>query len=236
VTLWRNAGPTGEGFDTYRAAFWQAAVMEVATGPQGSSPDSPWAVTRQFFAARAAGWERRFPDDGPAFGAAVLALQPLHGGTVLDAGCGTGRALPFLRHAVGPGGRVVGLDLTPEMLAEAVARRGAEADLVQGDVNCLPLPTGSVDAVFGAGLLPHLRDPARGLAELARVTRPAGRLALFHPIGRVALAARHGRVPAADDIRADPAIRVLLRRAGWRVDLVDDGADRYLVVASRDAV
>jgi SAM-dependent methyltransferase len=191
------------------------------------------AATRRFFAARAAGWERRFPDDGPAFAAAVEALRPPTGGTVLDAGCGTGRALPFLRQAVGPAGRVVGLDLTPEMLAEAAATQGAGGGLVQGDVNWLPLPTSSVDAVFGAGLLPHLSDPARGLAELARVTRPTGRLALFHPIGRVALAARHDRMPAADDIRAEPAIRVLLQRAGWRADLVDDGADRYLVVASR---
>ncbi|MGF1432535.1 SAM-dependent methyltransferase, partial [Kitasatospora sp. LaBMicrA B282] len=58
------------------------------------------ARTRDFFAARAAGWEERFPDDGPRYAAAVAELAPPPGGAVLDAGCGTGRALPALRAAV----------------------------------------------------------------------------------------------------------------------------------------
>ncbi len=107
------------------------------------------------------------------------------------------------------------------------------ATLVLADVGQLPLPAGSVDAVLGAGLLPHLTEPAAGLAELARVTRPGGRLALFHPIGRVALAARHGHTPDIDDIRRETAIRELLAQAGWQTDEVDDGKDRYLVIATR---
>nr|MDT0526710.1 SAM-dependent methyltransferase [Streptomyces sp. DSM 41633] len=57
-----------------------------------------------FFTPRAAGWDSRYPDDGPAYGAAVgrHGLRP--GDAVLDAGCGTGRALPALRAAVGPQG------------------------------------------------------------------------------------------------------------------------------------
>jgi ubiquinone/menaquinone biosynthesis C-methylase UbiE len=189
---------------------------------------------REFFALRAAGWEDKFPHDGPAFAAAVAALRPAAGETTLDAGCGTGRALPVLRHAVGTCGRVIGLDLTPEMLAEADRRgRRVVGDLVLGDVRRLPLPDGCVDATLSAGLLPHLPSPLLGLAELARVTRVGGRLALFHPIGRAALAARHGRRPDPDDTRAEPAIRALLAQTGWAVELVDDGADRYLVIATR---
>ena len=75
------------------------------------------AETRAFSPRRAATWEARFPDDDPAY-AAVVAEAGLHAGqTALDAGCGTGRALPHLRAAVGPDGRVLGFDLTPEMLA-----------------------------------------------------------------------------------------------------------------------
>lgn len=60
------------------------------------------AETRAFSARRAATWEARFPDDDPAYAAAV-AEAGLHAGqTALDAGCGTGRALPHLRAAVGP--------------------------------------------------------------------------------------------------------------------------------------
>lgn len=200
----------------------------------GSGQDRDLAATRGFFAARAAGWEERFPDDGPAFEAAVAELAPPAGGVALDAACGTGRALPLLRRAVGPAGTVVGVDVTAEMLGEATRLgRRAVADLVLGDVGRLALADRSVDAVLAAGMLPHVNGPAGGLAELARVTRPGGRLALFHPIGRAALAARHGREPDPGDVRADPAVRALLKGAGWDPELVDDGRDRYLVVARR---
>ncbi len=194
------------------------------------------AATRAFFAPRATGWEERFPDDGPAFAAAVEELGPPRGGVVVDAACGTGRALPLLRRAVGLSGTVIGVDVTPEMLAEAVRRgRHSEAALVLGDVSHLPFRGASVDAVLAAGLLPHLANPRAGLDELARLTCPGGRLALFHPIGREALAARHGGLVEVDDIRAEPAIRAALSRSGWGTELVDDGADRYLVIAVRSS-
>ena len=91
----------------------------------------------------------------------------------------------------------------------------------------------AVDAVFAAGLLPHLPDAASGLAELARIVRPGGRLALFHPIGRATLAARHGR-PLRDDETLDPRVLPeLLRCAGWTRPRIADGPDRYLAIADR---
>jgi SAM-dependent methyltransferase len=209
-------------------------MMHADTG--GPADPDALARTRAFFGPRAAGWEARFPDDGPAYRAAVAELGLGPGQTALDAGCGTGRALPLLRAAVGPAGVVLGLDLTPEMLATAAANgRATHAHLVMADAGRLPLPAASVDAVFAAGLLPHLPEPADGLRELARVTRPGGRLAVFHPVGRAALAARHGRVPSDDDLLAPPRLRPLLRRTGWAVGSVDDGPDRFLALATRAA-
>jgi SAM-dependent methyltransferase len=192
------------------------------------------ASTRAFFGPRAPGWEERFPDDGPRYERAVADLAPPAGGAVLDAACGTGRALPALRAAVGSRGTVVGLDLTVEMLAEAARRgRDAVAAFVLADAMTLPFATGSLDAVFAAGLLPHLADPVAGLAELARVCRDGGRLALFHPVGRATLARRHGHEPDPDDIRSEARIRIALERAGWRCEVVEDAEDRYLVLAVR---
>ncbi|MFE7462930.1 class I SAM-dependent methyltransferase [Streptomyces sp. NPDC057499] len=189
---------------------------------------------QEFFAARAADWDSRFPDDGPAFAAAADALALRPGDAVLDAGCGTGRALPALRAAVGSRGTVLGADVTSAMLEEAVrAGRDREGILLLADVARLPLGPGVLDAVFASGLISHLSRPGPDLAELARVVRPGGLLALFHPIGRAALAARHGRRVTDDDLRAEPNLRPLLARAGWRLDAYTDEDDGFLALAVR---
>ncbi len=187
---------------------------------------------QDFFTARAADWDHRFPDDGPAYAAAVAALGLRKGDRVLDAGCGTGRALPPLRAAVGPTGVVVGADLTAAML-RAAARAGRDRDgtLLLTDVAALPLRSSSLDAVFAAGLIAHLPDPAGNLREIARVVRPGGVLALFHPIGRAALAARQDRTITPDDLRAEPNLRSLLTRSGWRMTSYTDEDTRFLALA-----
>jgi SAM-dependent methyltransferase len=204
---------------------------------------------QEFFGARAADWDNRFPDDGPMYAAAVAELGLRAGDTVLDAGCGTGRALPALREAVGPDGLVLGVDLTPQMLRAAVrAGRDRLGQLILGDVAALPLRDASLDAVFAAvfaaGLIAHLPRPESDLRELARIVRPGGtsharqgcgggQLALFHPVGRAALAARQGRQLTPDDLRAEPNLRPLLERSGWRlVSYVDEDA-RFLALAVR---
>ncbi|MFI7388251.1 class I SAM-dependent methyltransferase [Streptomyces sp. NPDC049813] len=197
--------------------------------------DDPTQV-QEFFAARAAGWDSRFPDDGPAYAAAVAALGLRPGSRVLDAGCGTGRALPPLRAAVGPTGAVLGADLTAAMLAAAVrAGRDLAGQLLRTDVTRLPVRTGALDAVFGAGLISHLPRPADDLCELARVVRPGGLLALFHPLGREALAARRGRRLTPDDLRAESNLRPLLAASGWRLTSYVDKDARFLALAVREA-
>jgi SAM-dependent methyltransferase len=196
--------------------------------------ESDHTHVREFFAARADSWEERFPDDAPAYAAAVADLGLRAGDTVLDAGCGTGRALPALREAVGPGGTLLGADLTPEMLHAAVrAGRERSAWLMLADVGRLPLRDASFDAVFAAGLISHLPDPRAGLRELARIVRPGGRLALFHPIGRAALAARQGRQVTSADLRAEPNLGPLLAASGWRLVSYTDEDTRFLAVAVR---
>jgi SAM-dependent methyltransferase len=191
-------------------------------------------ATQEFFAARAAGWEERFPDDDPRFEQAILELAPPAGGCVLDAGCGTGRALRFLRRAVGHSGLVVGLDVTPEMISEArCLGRHSLGVLLVADGEQPPFRDRTFDAIFAAGFVPHLNDPQAGLAELARITVPGGRLAIFHPIGRAPLAARHGHTPSDNDVVAPVRLMPLLESAGWALESIDDGPKRYIAIARR---
>ncbi|MEV8032213.1 class I SAM-dependent methyltransferase [Streptomyces sp. NPDC086182] len=189
---------------------------------------------QDFFGARAADWDSRFPDDGPAYADAVARMRLHAGDRVLDAGCGTGRALPPLRAAVGATGLIVGADLTPAML-EAAVRAGRDRDgrLLLADVTALPLRTKSLDAVFAAGLVAHLPNPGENLRELGRVVRPGGTLALFHPIGRAALAARQGRQLTPDDLRAGANLGPLLAGSGWEMTSYVDEDVRFLALAVR---
>jgi ubiquinone/menaquinone biosynthesis C-methylase UbiE len=191
---------------------------------------------QEFFAARAARWDSRFPDDGPAYAAAVAELRLREGDRVLDAGCGTGRALAPLRDAVGPSGVVLGVDLTLAMLEAATrAGRGLDGQLLLADAAALPLRSESLDAVFAAGLIAHLPRPGENLRELARVVRPGGTLALFHPIGRAALAARQGRHITPEDLRAEANLGPLLAGSGWHMTSYVDEDARFLALAVRAA-
>ncbi|TKK86284.1 class I SAM-dependent methyltransferase [Herbidospora galbida] len=184
--------------------------------------------TRAFFAARATTWDDTFPDDGPAFAAAVARLELRPGLVALDAGCGTGRAMPLLRDHTD---RVVGVDLTPEMARKASER----GPVLIGDAFRLPFADATIGGILAAGLIGHLGDPRGTLLEFARVARAGARLALFHPVGRAVLAARRGRELSPDDIRAEHRITPLLRATGWEPVHFHDEDDHYLAVARRGA-
>jgi ubiquinone/menaquinone biosynthesis C-methylase UbiE len=190
--------------------------------------------TQAFFAERAARWDTRFGDDLPAYAAAIASARLRPGGTAVDVGCGTGRALPILRDALGPAGPILGLDVTPEMLTVAAPRAAAaSATLALADASALPLAPASVDALVAAGLINHLPDAPAAFAEFARVARPGASLILFHPIGRAALAARHGHTLRPDEPLAPGPLRDLTHAAGWDLTAYDDAEDRFLALAVR---
>jgi ubiquinone/menaquinone biosynthesis C-methylase UbiE len=109
-----------------------------------------------------------------------IALAP--GEAVLGVGCGPGTDLFDMAELVGPAGRLVGLDASEVMIAEA-RRRADELELPitfeVGEAEALPFPDGTFDVCRAARLLEHLPEAASALTEIVRVTRPGGRIVLF---------------------------------------------------------
>jgi demethylmenaquinone methyltransferase/2-methoxy-6-polyprenyl-1,4-benzoquinol methylase len=105
---------------------------------------------------------------------AEAAVRP--GDTVLDGACGTGDlALAALKAGAA---RVTGLDFSERML-ERARRKSAQVEWVRGDLLALPFSDGSFDsATVGFGVR-NVADLERALAELRRVLRPGGRLAIL---------------------------------------------------------
>jgi arsenite methyltransferase len=106
------------------------------------------------------------------------AIEP--GETVLDVGCGAGIDSILAARQTGPAGRVLALDFLPEML-ERTAAAAAEAGLenvepLEGDMEAIPLPDGTVNHVISNGVINLAPRKSRVLAECARVLRPGGRL------------------------------------------------------------
>ena len=104
------------------------------------------------------------------------------GGTALDVGSGPGNVTASLARAAGPGGLALGVDISEPMLARAVrAEAGPQVGFIRADAQRLPLRDNTVDAVTSLAVLQLIPDPAAALAEMARVLRPGGRLAIMVP-------------------------------------------------------
>ena len=97
------------------------------------------------------------------------------GSTVLDVATGTGAVAREL--LVRKGCTVVGLDQSPQMLAEARRRLPADVRLIESRAEQLPFPDGAFDALTFTYLLRYVEEPAAVLRELARVVRPGGTIA-----------------------------------------------------------
>ena len=164
---------------------------------------------------------------------------PAPGATVADVGCGNGAYLAELARR-GFAGRVLGLDLSPGMLAAARDRLNAVGGpalspvdglgavaLIAADATALPLPDGVADLTLAMHMLYHVPDPSQAVRELRRVTRPGGRVAIVLN-GRNHLRQLRDAVAAA---RADGIMRSQRERV-----ILDDGealAEPYFSTVTR---
>jgi SAM-dependent methyltransferase len=163
---------------TTRRETWPASIRASATAPigrylsrQAARPHGPFG--------RVLGriWLR---ETAAVNDVALDLLAPAPGERIGEIGFGPGRTLGLLAAA---GAEVVGVEVSPTMLAAATRRNaGPVADgtmaLHQGDGTTLPWPDDDLDAVLSVHTFHFWPDPAATLADIARVLRPGGRLVL----------------------------------------------------------
>lgn len=152
-------------------------------------PESTFHFFHGREAAELFGYEAEWLDRAPAGAVASFAgvgnpHERSHlqlGETVLDLGSGAGLDAIIAAWQVGPGGRVVGVDLNPVMCVKAqahVATTGMQMECREGSMEDIPLPASSVDAVISNGVINLSFRKRRVVQELFRVLRPGGRISI----------------------------------------------------------
>ncbi len=165
----------------WKAQYAEVAAQDAAGRGQGS--DDPFAY------AKSIGYSEQEMRSVPMEAAlthgcgnptALAQLRP--GQVVLDLGCGGGLDAFLAAQRVGPGGRVIGLDMTPEMVekATASARKGgyANVDFRVAEIEKLPVADGSVDVVISNCVINHALDKPAVFREVHRVMKPGGSMFL----------------------------------------------------------
>ena len=160
----------------------QKHYAEVAT-----SPDHEFHFHTGRDAAQWVGYDKAITDDIPDDVIASFAgvANPFHfglpmpGEIVLDVGSGAGVDAIIAARAVGPGGKVIGVDMTPEMLE--AARRNAKqmgldnVEFREGLIERLPVEARSIDLVISNGVLNLMVDKYGAYKQIARALKPGGR-------------------------------------------------------------
>jgi len=165
----------------WKAQYAEVAAQDAAGGAEGS--DDP------FVYAKSIGYSEQEMRSVPAEAAmthgcgnptALAQLRP--GQVVLDLGCGGGLDAFLAAQRVGLGGRVIGLDMTPEMVekAKASARKGgyANVDFRVAEIEKLPVPDDSVDIVISNCVVNHALDKPAVFKEVHRVLKAGGTMFL----------------------------------------------------------
>jgi arsenite methyltransferase len=172
--------------DRYARAALRATSSGASTccGPQASvcNQDGRAAFGAALYGASAQATVPEALAASLGCGVPTLIADLVPGEVVLDLGSGAGADLLIAARAVAPGGRAIGLDMTPEMVEIAKTNAGLagidNVEVIEGYLEDIPLPDASVDVIISNCVINLAADKSLVLQEAARVLRPGGRFAI----------------------------------------------------------
>jgi ubiquinone/menaquinone biosynthesis C-methylase UbiE len=159
------------------------------------------------------------------------------GESVLEPGCGAGRFSERLGRAVGPRGRILGFDLSPQMIRKALSRNlPANVSCVVASVMAVPARLETFDAVICLNAFPHFGDPDAALRQMAACLKRGGDLWINHFDNRAGVNRRH--LEAGEEVRghllpSNQEIALLLESAGLTMIEIEDSKRGFRVKARK---
>jgi len=194
---------------------------------------------REYFENIACEWEREHERAGPDVELAELVnrfdLRP--GDRVLDAGCGSGRLVPYLLKAVGQSGLVVAADFAFQMVDRARKKLAApNLIFLQADVMRLPFADNFFDRIILLALFPHLPQKAQALEEFYRLLKPGGKIFIAHTASRKEINEFHARLayPLCEDfLPEEEEMRRIILDASFELMEFVDSSHLYFVAGRK---
>ena len=168
----------------------------------------------------------------------LLAEADIRGGHhVIEPGCGTGRLTEILSDAVGSGGLVMALDISPRMIEACRRRLGARRNVkIQcAAVEDFAFPKEAFDIVICHSVFPHFDDKAAALGILSATLKPDGKLMVFHFDNSAAINFFHRKAHPSliDDMMPGAAeMEGLFKEAGLNIDFLLDDDQGYFLSAT----
>lgn len=154
------------------------------------------------------------------------------GDRVLDAGCGTGRLIPYLKKSAGPTGQIVEMDFAKKMLDIAHEKYSdSKIYFVQSDAQHIPFTENSFDVVICFALLAHIPNKQKALKEFKRILKPDGPLVIAHNMSREELNTFHKKVkgPVTQDLLPEQKeMEELFIKAGFQNFFIKDKPSLYI--------
>ncbi len=191
----------------------------------------------EFFDRLAPDWDANEVRSTPQRVKSILSKLPIRKGVrVLDLGTGTGVLVPYLSEMVGEEGRVVGIDLSEGMLAEARRKFGSldNVEFLKLDFEEEELP-GEYDVVMLYSVYPHLHDPAATMEWLFKMNMtPDGVIVIAFPCDEKFINdIHHERKSESDHLPPAAVLAERIREWGFAAEVVEATPEEYIVIVKK---